>query len=160
MELEETYRRPLHKVSQGAARTQEAQAQRPRSKLAPTRQGKVFPQRHIPLRLSAAHLDPACRLPDSLHHQRAEPSLWEVGRDCLRPRLVGLPVSPACTSICIPPSGHGVISASGIYQEVEKKRKSTKPEPMCVPGLMGFLLASGQHRVCSLVWAHKCLSYL
>lgn len=73
---------------------------------------------------------------------------------------MGLLVSPACTSICIPPSGHGVISASGIYQEVEKKRKSTEPEPVCVPGLMGFLLASGPHRVCPLVWAHKFLTYL
>lgn len=31
---------------------------------------------------------------------------------------------PACTSIRIPPSGHGLISASGIYQEMEKNRKS------------------------------------
>lgn len=38
---------------------------------------------------------------------------------------------PACTSIRIPPSGHGLISASGIYQEMEKNRKS--PEPVCVP---------------------------
>lgn len=80
----------LSKVSPGAAGTQEAQAQRRRSKLAPTRQGKVFPQRHIPIRLSAAHLDQACRLPDSFDLQREEPSLWEVGRDCLRPQLVGL----------------------------------------------------------------------
>lgn len=63
---------------------------------------------------------------------------------------------PACTSICIPPSGHGLISASGIYQEMEKKRKSA--EPVCVPDQMGFLLASGQHRVLSLVYAF--LSYL
>lgn len=80
----------LSKVSPGAARTQEAQAQRRRSKLAPTRQGKVVPQRHIPIRLSAAHLDLAYRLPDSVDLQREEPSLWEVGRDCLRLQLVGL----------------------------------------------------------------------
>lgn len=90
MELGATYRRPLPKVSRGAVPTQEAQAQRPRSKLAPTRQGKVFPQRHIPVRLSAAHLDPARWLPDSLSHQGEEPSLWEEGRDCLRPQLAGL----------------------------------------------------------------------
>lgn len=65
---------------------------------------------------------------------------------------------PACTSICIPPSGHGLISASGIYQEMEKKRKSA--EPVCVPDRLGFLLASGQHRVLSLVQAHAFLSYL
>lgn len=38
------------------------------------------------------------------------------------------------------------------------KRKS--PEPVCVPDLMGFLLASGQPGVCSPVRAHKFLSYL
>lgn len=65
---------------------------------------------------------------------------------------------PACTSIHIPPSGHGLISASGIYQEMEKKRKSS--EPVSVPDQMGFLLASGQHGVLSLVWAHAVLSYL
>lgn len=57
---------------------------------------------------------------------------------------------PACAGICIPPSGHGLISASGIYQEMEKKRKSA--EPVCVPDQMRFLLVSGQHRVLSLVW--------
>lgn len=41
---------------------------------------------------------------------------------------------------------------------MEKKRKSTKP--VCVPDQMGFLLASGQHGVLSLVWAHAVLSYL
>lgn len=63
---------------------------------------------------------------------------------------------PACTSICIPPSGHGLISASGIYQEMEKKRKSA--EPVCVPDRLGFLLASGQHRV--LPSAGTCISFL
>lgn len=64
---------------------------------------------------------------------------------------------PACTSICISPSGHGLISASGIYQKMEKRKSA---EPVCVPDQMGFLLASGQHRVLSLVWAHAFLSYL
>ncbi|XP_029396569.1 dystrobrevin beta isoform X9 [Mus pahari] len=65
---------------------------------------------------------------------------------------------PACTSIRIPPPGHGLISASGIYQEMEKKRKSV--EPLCVPDQVGFLLASGHHGALSLVWAHVVLSYL
>lgn len=33
---------------------------------------------------------------------------------------------PACTSIRIPPSGHGLISASGIYQEMEKNSYSSR----------------------------------
>lgn len=89
-------------------------------------QGKVFPQRHIPIRLSAAHLDQAYRLPDSFNLQREEPSLWEVGRDCLRPQLVGLLHVLASASL---PQG----MVSSLHQEFTRrwKRKEKALSP-CV----------------------------
>lgn len=117
-----------------------------------TREG--LPQRHIPIRLSAAHLDQACRLPDSINLQREEPSLWEVGRDCLRLQLVGL--LHVLASAFLP---QGMVSS--LHQEFTRRwKRKEKAEPVCVPDQMGFLLASGQHRVLSLVWAHAFLSYL
>lgn len=99
--------------------------------LAPTRQGKVFPQRRIPVRLCCCCTPGpalrAARLTQSPGERSQASGKWEGLPGA---PAGGPPRSPACPSICIPPSGHGLISASGIYQEVEKKRKSA--EPVCV----------------------------
>lgn len=43
-------------------------------------EGEVFSQRRIPVHLSAAHLDQACRLPDVTTCQgEGSPGRWEVG---------------------------------------------------------------------------------
>lgn len=113
--------------------------------------GRSSPQRHIPVRLSAAHLDQACRLPDSLNLQREEPSLWEVGRDCLRPQLVGL--LHVLASAFLP---QGMVSS--LHQEFTRRWKRTeKALSLCV-----FLPAPGQHGGLSLVLvcAHAVLSCL
>ncbi|XP_048660666.1 dystrobrevin beta isoform X11 [Marmota marmota marmota] len=90
-------------------------------------QGTVFPQRHIPIHLSAAHLDPACRLSDFTPPPgRGEPNRWEVGRACLEQSRSWWAFPCAALHVLassLLPSGHGLISASGIFREVEKRKE-------------------------------------
>lgn len=53
------------------------------------------------------------------------------------------------------PWGHGLISATGIYGEAEKRKET----PLC-SDLMEFLLASCQHVGCSPGWGYKFPPYL
>ena len=55
---------------------------------------------------------------------------------------------PACTSIRIPPSGHGLISASGIYQEMEKNRKKGRRNEKTFP--------PSNHCLTISVRSHRC----
>ncbi|XP_058538728.1 dystrobrevin beta isoform X21 [Neofelis nebulosa] len=54
------------------------------------------------------------------------------------------------------PSGHGLISATGIYREVEKRKETARISCVCdlMEFLLEFLLASCRHIACSLGWGY------
>uniref|UniRef100_A0A9L0SC39 Dystrobrevin beta n=2 Tax=Equus caballus TaxID=9796 RepID=A0A9L0SC39_HORSE len=55
------------------------------------------------------------------------------------------------------PLGHGLISATGIYQEVEKRKETAGISSVC--DLIEFLLVSCQHMGCSPEWGHEFPPY-
>lgn len=121
---------------------------------------KVLPQRRIPVLLSATHLDQACKLPDiTTSQEEGAQSQWEVGGTTRCPTGGG-PTSTALHELAssLLPLGHGLICATGIYREVEKRKETTQVS--CVFDLREFLLASRQDVGCSPGWGYKFPPYL
>lgn len=93
----------------------------------------MFPQRRIPVRLSAAHLDQACRLPDvTTRWGEGSPDGGKWEGLLVLPRAPPPPPRPVLHELASSlPSGHGLIAATGVYWRLKREKKQHE-SPVCV----------------------------